>query len=890
MATPAAATEGSPFEPGAVFAGRYRLIARLGLDRSGELWRAEDLVLGTPIALKVLSVSSPEARERMLEEVRLARQVTHPAVCRVFDVGDSGSSLFYTMELVHGEDLNTVLRRVGRLPSEKVIDIGRQLCAGLGAAHLEGVRHGALTKASVLIDADGLVRITDFGTSSQASDGGAGSAAAMAADIHAAVRILYELLAGTERAEGAARAGATRTASKDSGTLLDRVLLKALAADSASRPSTAAELAALLEGPAPARDRRLQTWAAGIALAAIVVLAVVAIARLLPRGGRTLTDKDVIVLADFQNTTGEAVFDGALKVALAVALEQSPFLKVFPDEVARDTLRLMQRDPNAPITRQVAREIAQREGLSALVAGSIGRLGNRYVLALEAINPQTGDVIAREQTEVAAREDLIRSLGSTTSQLRQKLGESLASIQRFDAPLPRATTPSLDALHAYALALEDGRIVPRPEGIPHLQRALELDPDFAMAHALLSGVYANIGRTAEAPEHSRRAFELRDRVSERERFFISWRYYIDALQAWDRALELARSWTSTYPREAFAFNSLGLATAAFGQHDEAVAAFRRATELDPRFGAPYSNLIGSLVALNRFGEAAPLAASAATRGLDTNGVRRNAYVLAFLRGDTAAMSRELERSRDRGDSAATFEWEAKTKAFAGQLHAAHTLFQRAIERAIGGGQKEAAAQWTMQDAEAQAIAGQCGEVARTVTEALALSRDNFTLERGSRTLALCRSEGSRTLLDELGRRYPEATLTARVHRPVIGAIAELNRGNAAGALELLEGVRPYAHAPAAELWPSYLRGEALLRLKDGTRAGRAFQDVLDRRGEAPDSLLYALAQLGRARAAAAAGDPGDARTAYDAFFALWRAADPGLTPLVEARQQYARLR
>src|SRR5262245_31143149 len=279
MASAAASTEGSPFEPGAIFAGRYRLLARLGHDRTGELWRAEDLVLGTPIAVKLLPVTSPEARERMLEEVRLARQITHPAVCRVFDVGESGSSLFFTMELVQGEDLNTVLRRVGRLPAEKVIDIGRQLCAGLGAAHLEGVRHGALTKASVLIDADGLVRITDFGTSSQASAAGAGTASAMAADVHAAVRILHDLLVGTDSTHGEGASGRTalsRGAADGRGTPLERALLKALAPD-ASRPATASALTALLEDPGAGRAGRLQTWAAGIALAAVVVIAAIAI-------------------------------------------------------------------------------------------------------------------------------------------------------------------------------------------------------------------------------------------------------------------------------------------------------------------------------------------------------------------------------------------------------------------------------------------------------------------------------------------------------------------------------------------------------------------------------------------------------------------------------------
>src|SRR3954468_8937173 len=395
----AAAAEGNPFEPGATFAGRYRLIAPLDRHTSGDLWRVEDLVLGTPVALKVLHASSPEARERLLNEVRLARQVTHPTVCRVFDVGESGSSIFYTMELVQGENLNTVLQRVGRLPAEKVIDIGRQLCAGLAAAHLEGVRHGALTKGSVLIDSDGLVRITDFGTPRRASDAEVSSEAAFAADVSAAARILHELLVGSGEISGGARAGTTD---------LERALLKALGPDGTARPTSAAALDALLDhcaAPARVRAGRVQTWAIGVGVAAIVVLAAVLLTRLLPNGRQALTDKDVIVLADFQNTTGEPVFDGALRVALAVALEQSPFLKVFPDEGARDTLRLMQRDPNTPITRQVAREIAQREGLRALVAGSIGRLGSRYVLAIEAINTQTGDVVAREQTEVAAREE-----------------------------------------------------------------------------------------------------------------------------------------------------------------------------------------------------------------------------------------------------------------------------------------------------------------------------------------------------------------------------------------------------------------------------------------------------------------------------------------------------
>ena len=268
------------------------------------------------------------------------------------------------------------------------------------------------------------------------------------------------------------------------------------------------------------------------------------------------------------------MFDSTLKVALAVALEQSPFLKVFPDERAHEDLRLMQRSPNEGISRSLAREIAQREQLKALVAGSIASLGRHYVVGLEAVNAESGDVMAREQVEVNSKEEVLTSLGAAVSRLRRKLGESLTSIQRYDVPLPQGTTPSLEALQAYALALDEGRINPRMEAIPHLQRAIQLDPNFALAQAQLSGVYANTGQSALAPEWSRRAFELRDRVSERERYFISWRYYRDAIQAWDKGLELARSWTAAYPREAFAFNSVGLAAWGLGQYQQAVAPLR----------------------------------------------------------------------------------------------------------------------------------------------------------------------------------------------------------------------------------------------------------------------------------------------------------------------------
>jgi Tfp pilus assembly protein PilF len=885
-------TDTGPFRPGYVFASRYRMVNRIGRGDRGEVWRADDLVLQTPVALKLIVPTSRRSRERLLSEVRLARQITHPAVCRIFDVGETENRVFYSMELVHGEDLATLLRRTGRLPSEKVLDIGRQLCGGLATAHSHGVLHRDLKPANVLVDEDGSVRMIDIGFGIAQDD--TGDRPVIGTPDYLAPVVLYELLVGVRpfspQSSRSARPPRPSTLVPDVDPQLERVIVQALAADPRDRPASADAMAAILRGGNPVRDRLwTRPWLAGAALAAMVGILAVLSALLLPRGARALTDQDTIVLADFMNTTGEPVFDGTLKVALAVALEQSPFLKVFPDDRVLETLRLMQR-ADERVTRSTAREIARREQLKALVAGSIASLGSHYVLALEAINAETGDVMAREQVEAPSKEQVLTSLGSATSRLREKLGESLASIEKFDVPLPRATTASLAALHAYSLALDQGRVVPRVEAIPHLKRAIELDPDFAMAQALLSGVYANTGQTAEAPAFSRRAFELRDRVSERERFFISWRYYIDAAQAWDKALELGVSWTRTYPREAFAFNSLGLASAAFGQHDRAIAAFREAVRIDPKFVPPHRNLTGSLIALNRFEEAQSLLRQAAAAGIESTGLREMAYLLAFLLNKSPASARELNPAGGAQEAMWSSHSEARISAFSGRLRAAHELFQRSVQVAVREDFHELGARWTLEDAESHATAGQCGEARREITAGLELGRDNFTLERASRTLALCdaASEAS-SLSAELANRFPNATLTARIQLPAIAAALAIRRAEPARALELLDSVKPYDHAPAAEFWPAYLRGLAYLQSKDGRSAVVQFQSILDHRGEAPTSPLYPLAHLGLARAAVLEGDVDQARKAYDGFFSLWNGADSSLQPLQQARAEYARL-
>lgn len=919
--------EPAQFAPGQMFAGRYRMVAQIGRGGMGDVWRADDVILQTPVALKLISSTAKGESVRILNEVRVARQITHPAVCRVFDVGNADEIVFFTMELVDGEDLAALVRRVGRLPSEKVVDIARQLCGGLAAAHAQGVLHRDLKPANILIDDSGRVRITDFGIAISQGQAAAaahsltgtpaymapeqrslGSVLSPQTDIYALGLVLYELLVG----QHPFRKGAPSTAPARPSSLvsnvepqLERVIMDALSSNPQDRPASALEFAARLprtgaytpgdttQLAAMPAGRRTSWWMIGAGIAALVGIAAVGLTFFVsPRAGVTkLTAQDTIVLADFENTTNEPVFDGALKVALAVALEQSPFLRVFPDDQARDTLRLMERSPDERITRALARDIARREQLKALISGSIASLGRNYVIALEAVNADTGDIMAREQAEATSKEQVLTSLGVASAKLREKLGESLASVKEFDAPLPRATTPSLDALHAYSLALFDGREVPRLESIPQLKRAIDLDPTFAMAHAQLSAVYANTGQSALAPDYSRRAFELRDRVSERERFFISWRYYRDAAQSWDKALELARSWTAAYPREAFAFNSLGIALLRFGEFEQSVAPFRQAIQLDPKFVPAYGNLAASLLALNRLTEARAILQDAADKKLDFPGARRLSYLLAFVQDDTQTMDRELQASLGVDATNAALGWQAHSAAFHGRIRSAHEAFGRGIQMSRQGNFTEVAGQLSIEDGETHAIVGDCDQARTEIATGLSLTRDNDSLEHAARALAFCgESRQVAELTTELAKRFPDATLSNRLAIPVIDATVAMHGDEAQRALDLLEPVRRFDHAPSAEFWPVYLRGLAYLRLKNGPAAAAEFGAVVSRRGEVPASMLYPLSYLGLARAAVLSNDTAAARKSYDQFLALWKDADSGLPVLNDARRELAALR
>jgi len=671
---------------------------------------------------------------------------------------------------------------------------------------------------------------------------------------------------------------------------LERVVLRLLQKNAADRYQRAsdvlADIRAVRPSDRPVRWKRVAVWVT--AVAAVSVAGVVAVRSRL--GPPAFTAQDTIVLADWSNSTGQAAFDRVLPVALAVAVEQSPFLKAFPENRARDTLQLMGRSRDASITPAVAREIAQREQVTAVLSASIASLGRKFVLSFEAVHSQSGDVIARAQVEARREEDVLMALDDAVARLREQLGESLATVQRFNVPLARATTPSLAALEAYSAALDEGRVIPRLEAIPHLRRALDLDSNFALAHALLATVYTNTGNSALASESARKAFELRDRVSEHERHVIAFRYHSAAAQDWDASMAVARDWADAYPRDAFAFNSLGLTQMRLGHFDEAATNFRRALALDPKFEPPYQNLAGALMAAGRIDRASEVIGDAVRRRIGS--LQRMSFYLASLHGDVEGARAIAESAASRPPFGASYGWRAWQLAARGRLDDAGRMFSDGFRVATQNGFQEVASQLAIEDAEIHAIVGQCRVAVPRVREGLRanLGRDNFALQRASLVFALCRrTSEAAVLVDELSRRYSQATLTMRLAIPIAQAALRLAEGDAPGAVAMLEIARPYEHSPLSEYWVWYLRGLAHLQLKEPRSARDAFNTILAHPGEAPLSPLVALAHLGAARAAVLADEIPDARRAYEEFFRTWRDADPDIAFVGEAHQELARL-
>jgi tetratricopeptide (TPR) repeat protein len=593
-----------------------------------------------------------------------------------------------------------------------------------------------------------------------------------------------------------------------------------------------------------------------------------------------LTDKDTILIADFVNTTGDADLDGTLKTGLAVQLEQSPFLLIFSDERVRETLRYMERSPDERVTKGIAREICQRQGIKALLAGTVSNLGRHYVISLEAINAQSGDVIARQQTQADNKEQVLGALGQAAAKLREKLGESLTSIQKFDAPIEQGTTSSLEALKAFSVGCELLLASKIREAIPSLKRAVELDPNFALAYYELEVAYRNTRQLGMAAEYAQKAFELRERVSEREKLLISLSYYTSVTRELDKQVEVAEALRRDYPRNYQHPNSLSIRYRELGQYEKAVETAREAIRLNPDWVPPQSNLAFALIRLNRFEEAKEIYESA-QRTLDSSTYHSRLYEIGFVHGDTAAMKQQVDWAAGKPDEYAAFEWQAHTAMFAGRLREARELIRRAIDLAQSRNLIDVAAPLSSASALYGATVGHCQEI----RSALALARG----VSAARALALCGDiVEAQSRADELAARFPKGTVTNAVDLPMIRAAFELHRRDSDKAIQLLQPANHFEGTGG--FWAVYLRGQAYLLKRSGTEAAVEFQRILDHRGWDPTSYLYPLAHLGLGRAYAVQGDSGKARKAYQDFLALWKDADADLPILIEAKKEYASLK
>ena len=611
--------------------------------------------------------------------------------------------------------------------------------------------------------------------------------------------------------------------------------------------------------------------------------------------GAPLTEKDTIVLADFNNTTGDAVFDDALKQALAVDLEQSPFLNVLSDRRIGETLRLMGRAPGEPVTREVAQEICLRTGSKALLAGSISRLGNQYMVGLEALNCGSGDSLAKEQAAASSKEDVVKALGSVTSSLRTKLGESLASVQKFDVPI-EATTPSLEALKTFSMGVTTQAAKGDAEAIPFFNRAIEIDPNFAMAYARLAVSYGNLGQASLAAENLKKAYARRDRVSEREKFHITADYYAFATGELEKEAQTYGLWMQSYPRDFIPHVNLGFNYTAFGQYEKSVAESQEGLRLGPNIVAVYQILGQNYIALQRPDDAKATFEQALAHKLDSGLLRLWMYYFAFFQSDSARMEQQVAWGSGKpGAEDPLLSAQSDTEAYYGRLKKARDFSRRAVDSAVRADSKETAALWEVNAALREADFGSAPQARQDVAAALALApgRDVKVLA----ALASARAGDTaraKTIVEQLEKSDPSNTVLKIYWLPTLKAAIELNGGNSAQSLVFLEAAAPYELGeppPTQEgtLYPSYLRGQAYLALRNGNAAVTEFQKILNHRGIVLNFSTGALAHLGLARAYSASGDSAKAKTAYQDFLTLWKDADPDVPILKEAKAEYAKL-
>jgi len=652
--------------------------------------------------------------------------------------------------------------------------------------------------------------------------------------------------------------------------------------------------AAAVPTPAAPARRGIPVW---IAIAALVAIAAIgAGAWFYLHRAPVLTSKDSVILADFTNTTGDSVFDGTLRQGLASQLAQSPFLNIVSDQQIAGTLRLMGQPAGARLTEALAKQVCQRTGAVAVLDPSIGQIGSQYNLVLNVENCSTGETLSTAQAVAADKNHVLEALGSVATSIRGKLGESLASIQKFNKPLAEVTTPSLEALQAYTLGHQAISNADSSASIAPLQRGLSLDPNFAMAYVGLGTAYSNLGESSLAAENMKKAYDLRDRVSEREKFNISAHYSQIVTGDLLKANQVYQLWAQTYPRDFVPVTNLGIDLETLGQYDKALTALRRNMDLAPSSGGSYSNLAAAYVALDRLDEAAAIFQQAKVHGIDSPLLHINRYQLAFLQGDTATMAREVAWGSGKpGIEDVLLYCQSDTAAYAGQLTQANDLTARAVASAQQAGEKETAAGYQAEAALREALIGNTAQARQQAAAALKISNGRDTEAAATLALALAGDAAqAQQLSGDLAKRYPEDTVVQFNYLPEIQAAIALDQNTPAKAIADLQAASPYELGQPAQiillsLYPVYVRGLAYLAAQQGAQAAAEFQKILDHPGIALNEVIVPLAHLGLARARALSGDKPGARKAYQDFLALWQHADPAIPILQQAKSEYAKL-